>query len=68
MGFKFILEYSNDDRGSNSTDIFQNDLFLGSRINLNDVRWNRNNSNINFRFDGNGNTGNIEVSTRLRET
>ena len=31
MGFKFILEYSNDDRGNNSTDIFQNDLFLGTQ-------------------------------------
>ena len=25
-----FTEYSNDDRGSNSTDIFQNDLFIGT--------------------------------------
>ena len=63
-----FLEYSNDDRGSSSTDIFQNDLFLGSRISLNDVDGTEITQTLSLDMDGNGNTGSIEISSRLRET
>ena len=63
-----FLEYSNDDRGSSSTDIFQNDLFLGSRISLNDVDGTEITQTLSLDMDGNGNIGSIEISSRLRET
>ena len=63
-----FLEYSNDDRGSKSTDIFQNDLFIGSRISLNDVEGTEITQSLTLDLDGNGNTGIIEVSTRLMDS
>ena len=63
-----FAEYSNDDRGSNSTDIFQNDLFLGSRINLNDVDGTEINQALTIDLDGDGNTGSFEISTRFNDT
>ena len=64
----FFTEYSNDDRGSYSTDIFQNDLFIGSRINLNDVEGTEITQALTIDLDGNGNTGSIEISTRLKDS
>ena len=32
-----FIEYHNDDRNNDSTDIFQNDLFLATRLNFNDT-------------------------------
>ena len=63
-----FAEYSNDDRGSNSTDIFQNDIFLGSRINLNDVDGTEINQAFTIDLDGNGNTGSFEISTRINDS
>ena len=63
-----FVEYCNDDRGSNSTDIFQNDFFLGSRITFNDVAGTEISQALTFDLDGNGNTANIEISTRLNDT
>ena len=63
-----FTEYSNDDRGSYSTDIFQNDLFIGSRINLNDVEGTEITQALTIDLDGNGNTGSIEISTRLKDS
>ena len=63
-----FLEYSNDDRGSSSTDIFQNDLFMGSRISLNDVDGTEITQTLSLDMDGKGNIGSIEISSRLRET
>ena len=63
-----FAEYSNDDRGSNSTDIFQNDLFLGSRINLNDVDGTEINQALTIDLDGDGNTGSFEISTRVNDS
>ncbi len=63
-----FLEYSNDDRANNSTDIFQNDLFIGSRVNLNDVSGTEIIQALTLDLDGKGHTGNIEVSTRLKDT
>ncbi len=34
----FFLEYSYDDRGENSTAIYQNDVFVGALLNVNDVQ------------------------------
>ena len=63
-----FAEYSNDDRGSNSTDIFQNDLFLGTRINLNDVEGTEITQTLTLDLNGDGNTGSLEISTRIMES
>ena len=63
-----FTEYSNDDRGSNSTDIFQNDLFLGTRINLNDVEGTEITQTLTLDLNGDGNTGSLEISTRIMES
>ncbi len=64
----FFIEYSNDERGKLSTDIFQNDIFFGTRINFNDIEGTELTQAITIDLDGNGNTGNLEISTRLQES
>ena len=63
-----FAEYSNDDRGSNSNDIFQNDLFIGTRINFNDVQGTEFTQMLTLDLNGDGNTGNLEISTRLKDS
>ncbi|MBF97010.1 MAG: hypothetical protein CMJ13_07300 [Pelagibacterales bacterium] len=63
-----FAEYINDDRGSSSTDIFQNDIFIGSRISLNNIDGTEINQAFTLDLDGNGNTGNFEVSSRFNES
>ena len=63
-----FTEYSNDDRGSNSTDIFQNDLFIGTRINLNDVEGTEITQTLTLDLNGDGNTGIFEISTRIKDS
>ncbi|MDC3057273.1 hypothetical protein OA100_00295 [Alphaproteobacteria bacterium] len=63
-----FTEYSNDDRGSNSTDIFQNDLFIGTRINLNDIEGTEITQTLTLDLNGDGNTGIFEISTRIKDS
>ncbi len=63
-----FFEYSNDERGNTSVDIFQNDLFIGSSMNLNDIEGTEINQSFTLDLDGKGNTGSFEISTRLNDT
>ena len=63
----FFLEYSNDDRNNDSTDYLQNDLFLGLKLFINDTSGTEFIASTTTDLDGGGNTGKLEVSSRLTD-
>ena len=60
-------EYHNDDRNNDSTDIFQNDLFLATRFNFNDTDGTEFLTSITLDTDGGGNTSTLELSSRITD-
>ena len=61
-----FIEYHND--GNNdSTDIFQNDLFLATRLNFNDTDGTEFLTSITLDTDGGGNTSTLELSSRITD-
>ena len=62
-----FIEYSNDDRGNDSVDILQNDLFIGTRLMLNDVEGTELTTFSTFDLDGGGNTALVKLGSRLSE-
>ena len=62
-----FIEYHNDDRNNDSTDIFQNDLFLATRFNFNDTDGTEFLTSITLDTDGGGNTSTLELSSRITD-
>ena len=62
-----LIEYHNDDRNNDSTDIFQNDLFLATRLNFNDTDGTEFLTSITLDTDGGGNTSTLELSSRITD-
>ncbi len=62
-----FIEYSNDDRGNDSTDIMQNDIFMAGQFLFNDVNGTELLIGSTFDIDGGGNTSNFELSSRITE-
>lgn len=62
-----FIEYSNDDRANDSTDIMQNDIFMAGKLLFNDVNGAELLIGSTFDLDGGGNTSNVEVSSRITE-
>ena len=62
-----FIEYHNDDRNNDSTDIFQNDLFLAIRLNFNDTDGTEFLTSITLDTDGGGNTSTLELSSRITD-
>ena len=62
-----FIEYHNDDRNNDSTDIFQNDLFLATRLNFNDTDGTEFLTSITLDTDGGGNTSTLELSSRITD-
>ena len=60
-------QYHNDDRNNDSTDIFQNDLFLATRLNFNDTDGTEFLTSITLDTDGGGNTSTLELSSRITD-
>ncbi len=65
--FTSFIEYHNDDRNNDSTDIFQNDLFLATRLNFNDTDGTEFLTSITLDTDGGGNTSTLELSSRITD-
>ena len=65
--FTSFIEYHNDDRNNDSTDIFQNDLFLATRLNFNNIEGTELLTSITLDTDGGGNTSTIELSSRITD-
>ena len=63
----WIIEYHNDNRNNDSTDIFQNDLFLATRLNFNDTDGTEFLTSITLDTDGGGNTSTLELSSRITD-
>ncbi|MBJ57214.1 MAG: hypothetical protein CMP24_03110 [Rickettsiales bacterium] len=62
-----FIEYHNDDRNNDSTDIFQNDLFLATRLNFNNIEGTEFFTSITLDTDGGGNTSTLELSSRITD-
>ena len=62
-----MLEYSNDSRSNDSTDILQNDIFFASKLNLNDIKGTEYLTSITLDVDGGGNTALVEATTRITD-
>ena len=63
----FFIEYNNDDRNNDSTDILQNDIFLASTLLMNNVNGTELTTGITLDLDGGGDTANLELSTRITD-
>ena len=61
------IEYSNDGRNNDSNDYLQNDLFSGAKIYFNDTSGTELTLSKTTDMDGGGNTGLIDISTRLTD-
>ena len=62
-----FIEYSNDDRGNDSIDIMQNDIFIAGQFLFNDVSGTELLIGSTLDTDGGGNTSNVELSSRITE-
>ena len=62
-----FIEYHNDDRNGDSTDILQNDLFLATRLNFNNIDGTEFLTSITLDTDGGGNTSTVELSSRITD-
>ena len=62
-----FIEYSNDNRSNDSTDIMQNDIFMAGQFLFNDVSGTELLIGSTFDMDGGGNTSNVELSSRITE-
>ena len=62
-----FIEYHNDDRNNDSTDVFQNDLFLATRLNFNNIDGTEILTSITLDTDGGGNTSTLELSSRITD-
>ena len=62
-----FIEYSNDERGNDSTDILQNDIFMAGQFLFNDLNGTEFLLGSTFDLDGGGNTSNLELSSRMTE-
>ena len=65
--FNMYIEYSNDERNNDSNDYLQNDLFSGAKIYFNDTSGTELTLSKTTDMDGGGNTGLIDISTRLTD-
>ena len=62
-----FIEYHNDNRNNDSTDIFQNDLFLATKLNFNNIKGTEFFTSITLDIDGGGNTSSLELSSRVTD-
>ena len=62
-----FIEYSNDERGNDSTDIIQNDIFMAGKFFFNDVSGTELLIGSTLDIDGGGNSANVDLSSRITE-
>ena len=62
-----FIEYSNDDRSNDSTDILQNDIFIAYKLLFNDISGSEFTTGLTLDLDGGGDTANIEFSRRITD-